>query len=68
MATLRNVGVGRLALAWLLAQYDRVVAAPGTRSSLHVEMNAAATSVELSPDECRRLGALFPAAADRPRS
>jgi aryl-alcohol dehydrogenase-like predicted oxidoreductase len=68
MAALRNVGAGRLALAWLLAQYDRVVAAPGTRSSLHVEMNAAATSVELSPDECQRLGALFPAAADRPRS
>jgi aryl-alcohol dehydrogenase-like predicted oxidoreductase len=68
MAALRNVGVGRLALAWLLAQYDRVVAAPGTRSSLHVEMNAAATSVELSPDECQRLGALFPAPADGPRS
>jgi aryl-alcohol dehydrogenase-like predicted oxidoreductase len=59
MAALHNVGVGRLALAWLLAQDERIVAVPGTRSSLHVEMNAAATSVSLSPEDCRRLGALF---------
>jgi aryl-alcohol dehydrogenase-like predicted oxidoreductase len=68
MAALHNVGVGRLALAWLLAQDERIVAVPGTRSSLHVEMNAAATSVSISPEDCRRLGALFaPPSPPRPQ-
>jgi aryl-alcohol dehydrogenase-like predicted oxidoreductase len=63
MAALRNVGVGRLVLAWLLAQGDHVVPVPGTRSSIHAEMNAAATRVAISTDECEELSALFPANA-----
>lgn len=70
LAALRNVGVGRLVLAWLLAQGDHVVPVPGTRSSIHAEMNAAATRVAISAGECQELSALFPAnavAADRCR-
>jgi aryl-alcohol dehydrogenase-like predicted oxidoreductase len=63
MAARRNVGVGRLALAWLLAQADYVIPVPGTRSTLHAEMNASAASVAISPGECQQLSALFPASA-----
>ena len=37
----------QIALAWLLARYDRMLLIPGTRSVAHLEENAAATELEL---------------------
>jgi aryl-alcohol dehydrogenase-like predicted oxidoreductase len=55
-----NVGLSRLALAWLLSRGDDVVAIPSTRSRIHLEMNAAAANVRLPPDVCEALAAAFP--------
>jgi len=58
MATDKDVSLGRLALAWLLAQGEDVVPVPGTRSRLHLETDIAATEVKLSTEERARLSAL----------
>jgi aryl-alcohol dehydrogenase-like predicted oxidoreductase len=60
MAAERDVGLGRLALAWLLAQ-PGVVPVPSTRNRVHLEMNSSAIGVRLTPDECERLAELFAA-------
>lgn len=54
-----DIGLARLALAWLL-NCRRVIAVPGTRSSAHAEMNASAIGIKLPPGTCARLGRLFP--------
>ena len=59
MAAEKDVSLGRLALAWLLAQ-PGVVPVPSTRVPLHLEMDAAATNVRLTPEERDRLAAIFP--------
>jgi aryl-alcohol dehydrogenase-like predicted oxidoreductase len=59
MAAEKDVSLGRLALAWLLAQTG-VVPVPSTRSRVHLEMNAAAIAVRLTRDERDRLAAIFP--------
>jgi aryl-alcohol dehydrogenase-like predicted oxidoreductase len=53
----------QLALAWVLAQGDDVVAIPGTRHARYLEENAAAVSVELSTDDLARIEETLPAAA-----
>ncbi|MDH2429628.1 aldo/keto reductase [Sphaerisporangium sp. TRM90804] len=58
-----NLGLGRLALAWLLSRGDDVVAVPSTRSRIHLEMNAAAAGVRLTPELGASLAAAFPAQA-----
>jgi aryl-alcohol dehydrogenase-like predicted oxidoreductase len=55
-----DLGLARLALAWLLACRDGVVPVPSTRSLAHLEMNASAASIELPPGTCARLPQLFP--------
>jgi aryl-alcohol dehydrogenase-like predicted oxidoreductase len=60
MAAEKDVSLGRLALAWLLAQ-PGVVPVPSTRNRLHLEMNAAAIGVRLTSEELDRLGGIFPA-------
>ena len=45
----------RVALAWLLAHSDVMLPIPGTSSQEHLEQNVEAASLELSPDEIRRL-------------
>jgi aryl-alcohol dehydrogenase-like predicted oxidoreductase len=59
LAASKDVSLGRLALAWLLAQGEDIVAMPGTRDRTHLEMNVAATEVRLEPEECARLSALL---------
>ena len=54
-----DLGMARLALAWLLAQRDDIVPVPSTRSLAHLEMNASAPSIRLPPDVCARLGGLW---------
>jgi aryl-alcohol dehydrogenase-like predicted oxidoreductase len=59
---------GQIALAWLLHQGDDIVPIPGTRRRTHLEENAAAASIVLTPDDLQRLEAAAPvgaAAGDR---
>lgn len=53
----------QLALAWLLHQGDDIVPIPGTRRADRVDENAAAASVELSPDILQRLENIAPPGA-----
>lgn len=55
-----DLGLARLALAWLLACRDGIVPVPSTRSLAHLEMNASAASIELPSGMCARLAELFP--------
>lgn len=55
-----DLGVARLALAWLLAWRDDLVPVPSTRSLAHTEMNASAANIELTPAVRDSLAGLFP--------
>jgi aryl-alcohol dehydrogenase-like predicted oxidoreductase len=50
----------QLALAWLLAQGDDIVAIPGTRSPKRVEENSAAADVELTDGKLARINEILP--------
>jgi pyridoxine 4-dehydrogenase len=45
----------QVALAWLLASYDRIVLIPGTTSVAHLEENLAAGDLELDAEDLERL-------------
>ena len=45
----------QVALAWLLARYDRMLLIPGTTSVAHLEENMAAGGVALDADDLARL-------------
>jgi len=53
----------QLALAWLLARGDDVVALPGSERVAHVEENAGAAEVRLDAATSARVDALFPRGA-----
>lgn len=53
-----DLGVARLALAWLSA-CRRVVPVPSSRSPAHLEMNASAGDIRLPPGTCARLDGIF---------
>ncbi len=55
-----DLGVARLALAWLLAWRDDVVPVPGTHVPAHVEMNASASGIRLDRDTYTSLARVFP--------
>jgi aryl-alcohol dehydrogenase-like predicted oxidoreductase len=59
-AALLDLGMTRLALAWLLARRGDVVPVPGTRSLSHLEMDASTAGIRLAPETCARLAALWP--------
>jgi aryl-alcohol dehydrogenase-like predicted oxidoreductase len=68
IAAEKEVTAGRLALAWVLAQGDDLVPIPGTKRRSYLEENVAATEIELSEDDLRRLDEAAPrgaAAGDR---
>jgi aryl-alcohol dehydrogenase-like predicted oxidoreductase len=52
----------QVALAWLLARYDRMLLIPGTTSVAHLEENLAAVDVELDEDDLAALEAVEPVA------
>ncbi|MGH0031212.1 MAG: aldo/keto reductase [Myxococcota bacterium] len=54
---------GRLALAWLLAQGDRVVPIPGTKRRRYLEDNAGAVDVVLEPEDLARIDEVMPRGA-----
>ncbi|MDX6566170.1 MAG: pyridoxine 4-dehydrogenase, partial [Gaiellales bacterium] len=45
----------QIALAWLLARYDRMLLIPGTSSMVHLEENMAATELELDDGDLAAL-------------
>ena len=51
--------VAQLALAWVLARGEHIVPIPGTTRVDHLEENAAASDVRLSPDTMARLDAII---------
>jgi aryl-alcohol dehydrogenase-like predicted oxidoreductase len=54
---------GQLALAWVLGQGEDVVPIPGTKRRTYLEQNVAATEIELSEEDLRRLDDAAPAGA-----
>jgi aryl-alcohol dehydrogenase-like predicted oxidoreductase len=63
IAAEKGVTAGQLALAWVLAQGDDVVPIPGTKHVAYLEQNVAASEVELSDEELRRIDEAAPAGA-----
>jgi aryl-alcohol dehydrogenase-like predicted oxidoreductase len=63
IAAEKDVTPGQLALAWVLSRGDDVVPIPGTKRRTYLEENAAATEVELSPEELARIDEVFPQGA-----
>ncbi len=51
--------MAQLALAWLLAQGEHVIALPGTTSLAHLEENIGADAVKLSTETVEAAGAIF---------
>ena len=60
LAAEKGVTPSQLALAWVLAQGDQIVPIPGTKRVKYLEENVAALTVELTPDELKRIGAALP--------
>ncbi len=68
LAAARGCTTAQIALAWLLSRAQNVFAIPGTRRMAHLEDNAAAADITLSPDEISRLdAAIAPGAAEGTR-
>lgn len=63
LAREKGVTPGQLALAWVLAQGDDIVPIPGTTSQKHLQENVDALRVHLTPEDLRRLEAVFPLGA-----
>jgi aryl-alcohol dehydrogenase-like predicted oxidoreductase len=68
LAADKGVTPAQVAIAWVLARGKHVVPIPGSTRRAHLDENAAATSVELTPAEVELLADLIPpgsAAGDR---
>jgi aryl-alcohol dehydrogenase-like predicted oxidoreductase len=63
LAADKGITPAQLALAWVLAQGDDIVAIPGTKRRSYLEQNAAAADVTLSADELAEIGAAIEAPA-----
>lgn len=55
VATKHGVTPSQVALAWLLAQYDRLLLIPGTSSLAHLEQNLAVLDIALDDDDLQAL-------------
>jgi aryl-alcohol dehydrogenase-like predicted oxidoreductase len=55
VAARRGATASQVALAWLLARYDRILLIPGTTSVAHLEENLAAGEVALDADDLATL-------------
>jgi aryl-alcohol dehydrogenase-like predicted oxidoreductase len=65
IAAAKAVTPAQVAIAWVLSRGEDVVPIPGTKRRGYLEQNAAASEVELTPDEIDELNALGEAAGDR---
>ncbi|WP_139979523.1 aldo/keto reductase [Nocardioides litoris] len=60
VAAKHGVTPSQVALAWLLAQYDRLLLIPGTKSVAHLEENMAVLEVDLDADDLAALERVEP--------
>ena len=60
IASGKGANVGQLALAWLIAQGDWVVPIPGSLNEAHLEENAGAAEIPLTPADLKAIDAIFP--------
>jgi aryl-alcohol dehydrogenase-like predicted oxidoreductase len=51
VAAKHSVSVSQIALAWLLAHYDRMLLIPGTSSVVHLEENLAVGAIQLDDED-----------------
>jgi aryl-alcohol dehydrogenase-like predicted oxidoreductase len=58
VAEKHDATASQVALAWLLARYERMLLIPGTASVTHLEENLAAIDVELDADDLAELDAV----------
>src|SRR5688572_8075553 len=63
LARAKRCTPSQLALAWVLAQGTDIAPIPGTTKVANLEENVAATDIELSEDDLRRLDEIAPAGA-----
>lgn len=63
LAAARGCTAAQFALAWLLAQGDRIVPIPGTRRIANLDSNAGAAEIVLTAAELRAIEAIFPPGA-----
>src|ERR1700722_768283 len=59
LARAAHASMAQLALAWVLARGEHVLAIPGTTCKAHLEENLGAATVELQPDLIAQLDALI---------
>lgn len=60
MAEELNVTPAQLALAWLLHQDKHIVPIPGSRNPVHIDSNATAADISLTPEQLNKLDSLAP--------
>ena len=60
VAEKHRVTPSQVALAWLLAQYDRLLLIPGTSSVAHLEQNMAVSDIELDANDLEALEGVQP--------
>jgi aryl-alcohol dehydrogenase-like predicted oxidoreductase len=60
IAKKKGVTPSQLALAWLLQRGNDIVPIPGSRRIPHLDENAAATKIEISPEELARIDEVAP--------
>jgi aryl-alcohol dehydrogenase-like predicted oxidoreductase len=63
LAAKKGCTPAQIALAWVLAKGEHIVAIPGTRRVEHLEANATAADIALSADEVAALDAAIPPGA-----
>jgi len=63
LAAAKGITTSQLALAWVLARGDDVVAIPGTKRRAYLELNVVADAVELSAEDLAALEAAMPKGA-----
>ncbi|HTX31000.1 MAG TPA: aldo/keto reductase [Solirubrobacteraceae bacterium] len=63
LAEEKDVTASQLALAWILHQGEDIVPIPGTKRRRYLEENVAATEIELTEDDLRRLDEAAPPGA-----
>ena len=65
IAEAKDATPAQIAIAWVLSRGDDVVPIPGTRRRTYLEQNAAASEIELTPEDLAQLDELGEAAGDR---
>lgn len=63
MAAAKGCTPSQLALAWVMAQGEDIVAIPDTKQRKYLEQNLAAADVALTTDDLAKIEAIFPKGA-----